>query len=738
MSRVYTVTMLVSALLLFLVEPMFARMVLPLLGGSPAVWNTAMVFYQVALLVGYVYAHAATAWLGVRRQAALHAALILLPMLVLPIRIPAGWVPPTESNPIPWLLGLMLLRLGLPFAVLSATSPMLQKWFASTPHPNARDPYFLYAASNVGSLFALLAYPLLIEPRLRLAVQSRLWAIGYGVLVVLMLACALIVWRSPRRSAEPADAPLEEAGSPAGAAGAGQLTARRRARWVLLAFVPSSLMLSVTTYFSTNLTPFPLLWVLPLAIYLLSFILVFAQKPLLSYRLSARALSLVLLPLVITLAMAASGPIWLLVPLHLFTLFLAAMVCHGALAQDRPPAKSLTEFYLWLSVGGALGGVFNALLAPILFSSVVEYPLGLVLAILMVRWPSSGKEKPSARWLDLGLPVALGALMAALALSLRAAGVKSVQLTAAVACGLPAVISFSFSRRPVRFALSVGAMLLVSALTIGPANRVLYAERSFFGVSRVVIDQGARHHLLFHGDTLHGMQSLDPSRRCEPLSYYYGGGPISAVFAAFSDAGAKQRVAIVGLGSGALSSYSQPGQQWTFYEIDPTVERIARDPRWFTFLQDCAPSARVVLGDARLSLARATSAEYDLMILDAYSSDAIPVHLITREALALYLDKLAPQGVLAFHISNRYLDLQPVLGQLAYDAGLVALAEDDFGVRADESPVKSPSRWVVMARDEAALGKLTSDSRWQRLEGRPGVAVWTDDYSSIVSVIHWR
>ncbi|MCX6030329.1 MAG: fused MFS/spermidine synthase [Chloroflexi bacterium] len=794
MSKVYAVTILVSAFLLFLVEPMFAKMALPLLGGSPAVWNTAVVFYQVALLIGYVYAHAATAWLGVRRQGALHAILLLLPFLVLPIAIPPGWSPPAESNPIPWLLTLMLVRLGLPFVIVSASSPMLQKWFASTTHPAAADPYFLYTASNAGSMIALLGYPLLVEPNLPLATQSGIWAVGYGLFVALTLGCAALLWRSlkggaavqaltrqhPERRPVGLRAVVEGRDSVQQAASfdytppkplssaqdagdwakvkqsslekvldTGAVTAGQRMRWVLLAFVPSSLMLSVTTYLSTNIAPFPLLWVIPLAIYLLTFVLVFAGKPPLPHALMVRAFPIALLPLVI--AMAAVLPTWVLIPLHLAVFFVIAMACHGALANDRPSPRYLTEFYLWLSVGGALGGIFNALLAPILFTTLVEYPLGLVLAALLVRRPdappapttSGGVRFPpglggwGGRWLDLALPALLAGLMTGAFLALRAAGVTSTQVTLALVFGLPAILCFSFSRRPIRFALGIAAMFTVGALTVNAPQGLLFTERTFFGINRVLVDGDT--HTLRHGDTLHGAQSLDPDRRCEPLSYYYPTGPIGQVFAAFRGAGATRQIAVVGLGAGALAGYSEPGQPWTFYEIDPGVERIARDPRYFTFLRDCAPEAAVILGDARLSLVKAPAGQYDLLVLDAYSSDSIPVHLITREALALYLEKLASGGLLAFHVSNRYLDLEPVLGNLAQDAGLMALFQIDREIsEAEKTAGKMPSEWVLMARRPADLGPLTGDPRWKPLPARPGSRLWTDDFSSILSVLRWR
>ena len=401
MAKTFTVTMLLSAFLLFLVEPMFARMMLPLLGGSPAVWNTAVVFYQTSLLAGYIYAHGATRALGARRQAGLHLGLLLLPLLVLPIAIPAGQTPPTANDPIPWILLLMLTRVGLPFIILSASSPLLQKWFADTCHPAAADPYFLYAASNAGSMAGLLAYPFLFEPILRLQEQSWLWTAGYGLLVVLMAICAVTLWRSRRpaglRGPQRAEMPATD---PRGATAGERPSWRRRARWVILAFVPSSLMLSVTTFLSTDIPSLPLLWVIPLALYLLSFILVFARTQVISQSALRKLLPVLLVPQAITMALPSLWPIWLLIPLHLAVFLAIALLCHGAIAADRPSAAHLTDFYLWLSVGGALGGMFNGLLAPVLFTTVLEYPLGLILAAWLVMPRLEPSARPGARLVE--------------------------------------------------------------------------------------------------------------------------------------------------------------------------------------------------------------------------------------------------------------------------------------------------------------------------------------------------
>ena len=404
----FSLTIFVSAALLFMMQPMFAKMALPLLGGTPAVWNTCMVFFQALLLVGYGYAHATPAALGVRRQAVLHLALLLSALIVLPVTIPEGWSP-TAQSPFMGLLALLLVALGLPFLVVSTTAPLVQKWFAGTDHPLARDPYFLYAASNVGSLASLLAYPTLIEPNLRLADQSRLWALGYVLLIGLLVGCAAVVWRS--RASTVADAAATVA--PAAVTTdepipVERLAVLRRARWVLLAFVPSSLMLGVTTYLSTDVAPMPLLWVVPLAVYLLTFVLAFGRRARVSHQRLNRPLPVLVLPLAMTMSFGAVGPLWILAILHLLTFFVISMVCHGDLASGRPLADRLTEFFLWVAVGGVLGGIFNALLAPMVFSRLIEYPLVLVAACLLRRPHTPGRPTTAARW-ELAVPLVVGA-----------------------------------------------------------------------------------------------------------------------------------------------------------------------------------------------------------------------------------------------------------------------------------------------------------------------------------------
>src|SRR5579862_4742616 len=731
MLILYGVTVFVGAALLFIVQPMVARMVLLLLGGSPSVWNTAMVFYQTMLLAGYAYAHFSTRWLGVRRQATLHAVLLLLPIVTLPIAIPHGWTPPTTHTPIPWLLAMLTITIGLPFFVVSATSPLLQRWFSAGAHSDASDPYFLYAASNCGSLLALVSYPVLIEPHWRLSEQSRCWTIGYVALAVLTAVCGLSAWRSVRIP-KAAESPVAETPP---AASVEQLTRCRRWRWVLLAFVPCSLMLSVTTYITSEVAPIPLLWVIPLGIYLLAFTLVFARRRLVSHWWMVRAMPVAVAAVVITLVARILHPIALPLALHLVCLFIVSMVCLGELANDRPSAHHLTEFYLWLSIGGVLGGIFNAIVAPLIFSTVVEYPLTLVLACLLI--PGEGTTaRRQQQVLDLALPVVIGLVTANLLRLFRDATPWSASFNVALMYGLPTILCLAFMRRPLRFALSVAAVLVACSTVPGyQADPTLHVERNFFGIHRVSLDPTGEYHWLSHGNTLHGIQHVDPQLRDEPLAYFTKSGPFGQAFATL-DESLKQRVGVIGLGAGSLSSYGARGQRWTFFEIDPAVEQIARDRRYFTFLKDSRADVQVVLGDARLSLQRESDGKFGVLILDAYTSDTIPLHLITREAVALYLHKLAPDGALIFHISNRHLRLERVLGALAQDAGLVCMAQSDSVTDTTSELLatgKIASKWMVMARQPATLARLRSDPRWEQPPPGYQARLWTDDYASVFS-----
>lgn len=741
----FATTLFVSASLLFLVQPMLAKMVLPMLGGTPSVWNTCMVFFQTMLLAGYLYAHWVGTRLRLRTQIIVHVGLLLLAALALPISL-SQWALralPSGEDPSAWLLGCLFLSAGLPFFAVATNGPLLQRWFSQSRHSSARDPYFLYAASNLGSLLALFAYPLLLEPFMLLGRQSGLWTAGFIALIGLILTCGVLLLWTRRLRPDPADpaAPADAGFNAPEHPSAAPVSFRQRWRWCILAFVPSSLMLGVTTYLTTDIASIPLLWILPLSIYLLTFVLVFARNGDTRWRWMARALPIGVLGLAYMLLSEATQPVWALITLHLLVFFLAAMVCHGQLAADRPAAVHLTEFYIWIAVGGMLGGMFNALAAPMLFSRVIEYPMALVLACWLTPQLVPRKEtRPSVvLGLDLAVPAAVGSLAALLASLVLPWSELSLQMRLGIAFGLPLMACYGAVDRPARFALALGAVMLVSSFFPGIHGKPLHLERNFYGVLRVTRDPVGPFVRLVHGNTIHGRQSTDSAQRCEPLSYYHRTGPLGRVIDVFRAGKAAANVAAVGLGAGSMACYARVSERWTFYEINPAVVRIAMDTNYFTLMSDCAAGpVQVVLGDARLRLKEAPAHHYGLIVLDAFSSDSIPLHLITREALQLYVSKLAPGGMLAFHISNRTLDLENVLGDLAADARLVCHSYEELDVRPFESAEgKDPSHWLVMARQKEDLGAVVKDGRWLPIRGRPNARVWTDDFSNIISVFHW-
>jgi hypothetical protein len=737
-------TLFLSAALLFCVEPMVAKMLTPLLGGAPAVWITCMVFFQAALLAGYAYAHATVAKLGVRRQAMLQIAIVFLPLVVLPIRIRESAAGALDGSRAPALelLVVLMTSVGLPFFVLSTTAPLLQKWFSRLGHPSGEDPYFLYGASNLGSLLALAAYPAVVEPRLGLSRQSSWWMWGYGALAVMVTTCAIPVLRATSTST-PTSTPTP---TPTSTATATSIAGMRRLRWVALSFVPSSFLLGITTYITTDLAPIPLFWVIPLAVYLLTFILVFAKKPPIPHRWMIRILPFSVTATVLMLLVGATQPVLLIVPPHLLTFFIACMVCHGELAKDRPPPEHLTEFYLWISVGGVLGGLFNGIVAPAVFSSVVEYPLVMVLASLCRRVPRAGDDAARARRLDFLLPVGIGAVTLGLVVGGRAFGFDPNGNAFTFLFGLPLLVNYGFLERPVRFALGLGACLLAGSFA-ATQGRTLDVERNFFGIVRVSVDPGGHFTEIVHGNTVHGRQSRDPALRRTPFGYYTRSGPLGQVFDAFRSTtaeapspGGTRRVAVIGLGSGGMAPYAEPSDDWTFYELNPAMVRIAEDPRLFTYLSDAFPDPshlHVVLGDARLRLHEAPDGYYDLLVLDAFSSDSIPAHLLTREALALYRAKARPDAIIVAHISNRYLNLGPVFGALARDRGLSIRGREDTHLdKADLDAGKMGSVWVTLAANDAALGPIVADARWVTVR-RDFPQVWSDDFSNLFAVFRW-
>jgi hypothetical protein len=737
LAFVYSITLFVNAALLFIIEPMVAKMILPYLGGSPAVWNTSLVFYQACLLAGYAYAHFGSSWLGLRRQALLHLNLVLAALLLLPIVFPIHWFGVASKSPVNLVLGVLALSIGFPFLVLSAGAPLLQQWFAHCDRNSARDPYFLYAASNAGSLAGLLAYPFLLEPRLPLSQQNQVWFIGYLLLITLIALCVLYFLRPLTGHAE------ETRSTPAvpdpSAGETSKLKMARRLRWVVWGFVPASLLLGVTSYVTTDVGSAPFLWVLPLAAYLLSFVLAFACSASTTHPMIIRVQAFTLIAIAVTVFLHLNQPDEILLPLHLVGFFITALVCHGRLAQDRPRAKHLTEYFLWLSLGGVLGGAFNAVVAPVIFNHVMEYPLVIAVAGLIRPSVDANNNSKRSRQLDWFLPLASMAMIILVTLALKQLQILPPANDRILIAGLSALALLSLPNRPVRFGVGLMALALVSVWYPSPYGNLLYADRSFFGAYKAAKDLEGKRNVLFQGTTVHGAQAVDRRSKLIPLTYYHPTSPAGQVLRTHAAARANAKIAVVGLGTGALACHGTATQTFTFYEIDPLVEKIARDDRLFTYLRDCPPRVNIVIGDARISLTRAADRSYDLLVLDAFSSDVIPVHLLTRQAVELYVRKIHTHGALLFHISNRFMDLAPVIDRLAAELNLAAFIRNDFNISPEEEAEgKSASRWVLLARDQHVLSAYLSDPRWRPLNGQLGGDLWTDDYSDLLKVIHWR
>lgn len=731
-------TLFLSALLLFLVQPIAGKLLLPLLGGAPAVWTTCMLFFQAALLGGYLYAHLLSRHLSLKKQFIIHGLLLVSSFLVLPLGITNLGDMATRVHPVLAVFAILSLCVGLPFFSLSANAPLLQRWFSHSNHELADDPYFLYVASNVGSLLALVAYPVILEPTVGIGYQGKLWSIAFVALIVLIMACAKLVSLNRRDGVDEEVVESQDSAPPSW---------RDRLRWVFIAAIPSSLMLGVTTHFATDIASIPLLWVVPLTCYLLSYILVFAKWPYRVHQMIVACAPVAVLVLLYVMFTRVYLGIGALLLIHLGTFFLLALVFHGQLAFTRPAAQYLTQFYLCTSLGGVVGGLFNGIIAPIIFVTALEYPIALVAAAFFI---------PLTILLNRIEPESLGRFLSDALIALILLGVSafllikwpfsasSVEWIANLvgtkasnfsfylhyflpifACGVIAT-----AKRPVRFGLSVAAFVIAATVASGWQEDIVHRERSFFGILKVYNDPVLQARRLLNGTTLHGMQFLRPSQEREPLTYYHQNGPVGDVFREFRASTRNQSVAAIGLGTGTLSSYAKPGENFTFYEIDKAVQGIAST--YFNYLKNAPGKVDIVLGDARLKLAEASDHSYGLILVDAFSSDSIPVHLLTREAVELYFSKLADRGLVAIHISNRYLRLEPIVAMLAKDKGLVALVNTD---KSDNESGKFASTWTLLARSRDDFGTLTSDSKWQNLEAYSWMPVWTDDFSSILSVL---
>ncbi len=804
MVIIYSLTLFISAFLLFWVQLWVGKLLLPLLGGAPGVWNTCMVFFQALLLLGYSYAHVLSTRLKFRYQAIVHTLFLLLPLSLLPLSLSPVTSPPRDTNPIFWLLGILVITVGLPSLAIATTAPLMQRWFAIAQKNN--DPYFLYTASNIGSLLSLVSYPVLIETNFSLSQQSYFWAVGYGILASLTGICAISLWKSaaPEEIFLLADSSIldnnldhENLLIGASLSPENRPSKSQQFRWIILAFLPASLLLGTTTYITTDIAAVPLFWAIPLIVYLLTFILAFTNNSLINqhfnYQKCLPLLPALLTALVISFLLQLMRPIALLVPFHLMGLFIVGYICHGELASDRPKPNYLTLFYFWISVGGVAGGIFNAIISPLFFTSILEYPLVLVISFLLLPKLTSVSNsgiiseltpeliskltanltananssesisksistlipKPTTQANNsrfrFSVPISLGLILATLIVGFSPRFVWSDWLGIILVIMLWLGIYKTFHLSKIRLLVGLLLLSLLGQFSLTTMGQVLVSDRSFFGIYRVVSQQQGQYYSLFHGTTLHGKQSRDPQRQGEPLTYFATTGPIGQVFNYFSSRDSlNSHIAVLGLGIGTLFSYARSPQEWTFYEIDPVVVKLATDPQYFSFLEDNTLSSKdtikdpikkqIILGDGRLQLAKSPDDYYDLLVMDAFSSDAIPTHLVTLEAMELYLQKLRKNGIVVLNISNRFINLEPVLGKLAQELNLVSYSQVDRDITAlEKEQGKTASHWVIMARNKESLGTLITDFPWQNMVAKSTSAsklkVWTDDFSDIWQVL---
>jgi SAM-dependent methyltransferase len=722
----FVAAIFLSAALLFAVQPMFTKMVLPQLGGAASVWSVAMVFFQTTLLAGYAYAHLLTRLAPGRTSVIIHLAVVLVACFALPLHIITGWGRPPQEGEALWLLGLFALSIGLPFFALAANGPLLQAWLVRTDHPAAKDPYFLYAASNAGSFLALISYPVAVEPFVRLGAQTRFWTIGFYVLILLIGGCGALMLRNPGQAPAAATTEVEAAAPP---------TWGDIAWWVFLAAVPSGLLIAVTAHIATDVAAVPLLWVLPLALYLLTFVIVFQTRPLIPHALVVKLQPFFVLGLVGVFIMGPIDSIVSSIALHLSVFFVCTLLCHGELARRRPAPRHLTAYYMWISVGGMIGGIATGLIAPHVFNWVLEYPLLLVLAVLCrpgLAFPVVGSGQ-YALFGALGVGTLL--LIGATAFDL-----KPEPTVYSVFVGVLLGLTVHFWRAPLSFAAIIAFLLVVSQYYNDYTKN--FVVRNFFGVLSVMETWDGKYRVLWHGTTGQGTQQIRDDEgnlltgRPEMISEFFAGAGIDQVLKAVrARASGPITYAVVGLGTGSLACSVGPGDSLTYYEIDPDIVRIARDPKLFNFVSECAPNTPIVIGDARLNLAEAPDGSYDLILVDAFIGAAIPIHLLTREAVALYFRKLKPHGLLAMHISNRNLELASVVAGIAEANGAVARIYNGGDVQEDAEHHKWVPRVAAVARAEEDFGVLARSDYWPIRERDHSQRVWTDDYSNIVGSV---
>jgi len=694
---------------------MFSKMILPLLGGTPQVWNTAMVFFQVLLLAGYAYAHCTTKFLSIKVQAILHLILLIICFFILPIAIPDGQMPPLDKAPTKWQLSLMTITVGGPFFIISASAPMLQRWFSYSNHKDAENPYFLYAASNLGSMSALFLYPTIIEPLLDLKQQSYSWMFGYVLLLGLIIICVLSIWNTGTKKSNFKIINNKEI-----------ITWSRRGKWLLMAFIPSSLLLGVTTYITTDIASAPLLWIIPLLLYIGTFVIAFARKVVISEKKASEYFGYLLIYILIY-SIYSGGKGILFILLHMMLFFLAALICHSILSNTKPSTANLTEFYLTISFGGALGGIFNAIIAPSIFVVPIEYALALGVAVCM-RFSNIKNEPTRPIYIFLGLLAVLATI-----------GVNNVDSSWIKIMLLFVLLASLGIINNTRWAFGISAAIIMFFSV--PTNFIklldrntIHQERNFFGISRV-INSKENQRLFVHGTTIHGAQSLKKNEELVPTSYYSRLGPIGDLFRLADQGKSNQKVAVLGLGVGTTACYYKNGRSFDFFEINPEVINIAKNPEYFTFLSSCGSPYEIIEGDARIELFKKEDENYDFILADAYSSDNIPIHLITREAIELYMKKLKPNGILGFHISNSYIDIEPVLTEIANSFSIKGYSKFVIEQTIEETNLKSEATQAFVFAMNRKQEEFLKVNGWKLSRKRKGVGLWTDKFSNILTVL---
>lgn len=731
-------TVCLSSALLFSVQLIVGKSLLPYFGGAPLLWSLVVMFFQLMLLAGYFYVHLSTRYLTLKYCISVHALLVLGGVLTMPVSLvySARWY--AFWGPYVYVIILLLTSIALPFFVLSSTSPLLQTWLADSGRAGADNPFTLYAASNTGSIVALIGYPLLLEPTTSVVFQQRvLWPGLFYVLAGMLMLCALCRGLRPNHGGENGHTLTADNAHDLDSArkltnGTGS-SIRLSIRWMILSFIPSSLMLAVTLYVSNEMSvaPGPYFWVITLTIYLLSFVVAFSHKEKIELGLTIKLMAVFAILSVPhhILDLSVVDMVYVLINLLLFGSI--CLASHGLLYNSRPSHDRLTVYYLYIAAGGGLGGIFSSLLAPSVFRGVIEYPFMVWVGMLVVAGLWKNDLKSYFQLEMIRHMIVAGVMILALTVPyLLGNGLSVVAAFVALWC-TGAVVALWRSVQRVTALVFVVLVVFTSRYYL--QDNVEFIKRDFFGINRVLLLQDERYMVLMHGNTVQGKQNLHHDELIA-TTYYHRNGPLGDFFRRTHDVSDEWRVAAAGLGIGSMLAYSRPEQKWVYYEISPTVIEIASNPHYFGFVSTYQP--RIEQGDARLLIDREDDGAFDLIVLDAYNSNNIPVHLLTREAFDVYLAKLAPGGFIAANIMNRSLNLIPVFAALADHTGLYAVVKEDFvpeQVRQQED--RYSSVWVVLSDDERVIGLLGDLDGWRSLANEDGFPVWTDDYSSILRVM---